>query len=107
MLAVIMIGSAVNGLANDEHHTPATEQQQGTAQTTCPVMKGKINKNLYVDYKGKRIYVCCHGCINAVKADPEKYIKEMEKKGISLQKVDTVTHATEKNDKNNKEHENH
>ncbi|MFZ2658691.1 MAG: hypothetical protein WAX69_27410, partial [Victivallales bacterium] len=40
---------------------------------------------LFVDAKGKRIYVCCGGCIGKVKADPEKYIKEMEAKGIVLE----------------------
>ena len=55
-------------------------------QTTCPVMKGnKINKSLYVDAKGKRIYVCCQGCLVKVKADPEKYIKELEAEGIKLE----------------------
>jgi hypothetical protein len=52
-----------------------------TQQTTCPVMGGAINKKLYVDYKGKRIYVCCPGCIGELKADPEKYIKKLEDMG--------------------------
>ena len=33
-------------------------------QFTCPVMGGPINKKLYYDYKGYRIYVCCQGCLN-------------------------------------------
>ena len=56
-------------------------------QTTCPVMGGAVNKKLYVDAQGKRIYVCCAGCINAVKKDPAKYIKELEAKGITLDKA--------------------
>ena len=55
-------------------------------QTTCPVMDGKIDNNLYVDADGKRIYVCCAGCIEKVKADPQKYIKQLEDKGITLYK---------------------
>jgi hypothetical protein len=55
-------------------------------QTTCPVMKGqKIKKNLFVDVKGKRIYVCCPGCINKIKKYPDKYIKAMEKEGVVLE----------------------
>lgn len=50
-------------------------------------MGGKINKNLYVDYQGKRIYVCCGMCIGKVKADPPKYIKELEAKGIVLEEI--------------------
>ena len=57
-------------------------------QETCPVMKGeKINKKLFVDYEGKRIYVCCGGCIRTVKKDPAKYVKEMEAEGITLAPV--------------------
>ena len=57
-------------------------------QTTCPVMGGKINKAQYADVKGKRIYVCCPGCIGKIKADPDKYIKQLEAEGITLDKAE-------------------
>jgi YHS domain-containing protein len=57
------------------------------AQTTCPVMGNPINKKLYVDYKGKRIYVCCSMCLGQVKADPEKWIKKLAEMG---QKPDSI-----------------
>lgn len=53
-------------------------------QTVCPVMGGKINKNLFVDYAGKRVYVCCPGCLPGLKADPAKYISQLEAKGVKL-----------------------
>ena len=56
-------------------------------QTTCPVGEGKIDKNLYVDADGKRIYVCCAGCIEKVKADPQKYIKQLEDQGVTLERA--------------------
>lgn len=56
-------------------------------QTTCPVMGGKINKAQYADVKGKRIYVCCLGCINKIKTDPDTYIKQLEAEGIVLDKT--------------------
>ncbi len=56
-------------------------------QTVCPVMGGKINKNVYVDVKGKRIYLCCPGCDKAIKKDPDKYIKKMEDAGIAIDNV--------------------
>ena len=57
-------------------------------QTTCPVMKGNaINPKLYVDANGYRIYVCCGGCIAAVKADPAKYIEQMKAAGVELEKA--------------------
>ena len=30
-------------------------------QKICPVMAGPIDKNIYTDYKGKRVYFCCQG----------------------------------------------
>jgi YHS domain-containing protein len=54
-------------------------------QTTCPVTGDAIDKNQYVDYKGKRIYVCCPSCIDSVKKDPEKYIKKLEDMGQSVE----------------------
>ena len=50
-------------------------------------MDGKINKSLYADVNGKRIYVCCKGCISKIKADPEKYIQQLEAEGIVLDKT--------------------
>ena len=61
-------------------------KMQPGKQTSCPVMKGEaIDPNLYVDVNGKRIYVCCPGCLTQVTADPEKYINEMEAAGVSLE----------------------
>ncbi|MEE9369218.1 MAG: hypothetical protein V3V05_10230 [Pontiella sp.] len=56
-------------------------------QTTYPVMGGKINKAQYADVQGKRIYVCCMGCIAKIKANPSKYIKQLEAEGIVLDKT--------------------
>lgn len=57
-------------------------------QTVCPVMGGKINRAQYADVQGRRIYVCCPGCIQTIKADPDTYIKQMESKGIVLDKAE-------------------
>jgi len=47
-------------------------------QKTCPVMGGKINKDIYADYEGKRVYFCCGGCEGAFLKDPEKYFKKFK-----------------------------
>jgi YHS domain-containing protein len=57
-------------------------------QTTCPVMGGKINRKQYVDHDGKRIYVCCPGCIPKIKAAPQKYISKLENEGVTLEHAD-------------------
>ncbi len=56
-------------------------------QTRCPVMGGEINKDIYVDVDGKRVYFCCPNCIEKFKADAAKYIQEMEAEGIALEKT--------------------
>jgi len=49
-----------------------------TEQTTCPVMEGNpINKNIFVEYKGKKVYFCCKACPEKFLADPNKYIAKL------------------------------
>lgn len=59
----------------------------GEPQTKCPVMEGGINKQLFADYNGKRVYFCCPGCPDEFKKNPEKYIKKLEDQGVELEKT--------------------
>lgn len=62
-------------------HPAAAPGKDGAVieQTTCPVMQGNpINKNIFVDYKGRRIYFCCPACPPAFNKDPEKYLKILD-----------------------------
>jgi YHS domain-containing protein len=59
---------------------------QGKAQTTCPVMGGDINKNIYADYKGQRVYFCCTGCDAEFKKNPDKYLEKMKSQGVTPEK---------------------
>jgi YHS domain-containing protein len=52
-------------------------------QTTCPVMGGLINKSLYADYQGNRIYFCCPPCLKKFKKDPDTYVKKMKEQGVT------------------------
>jgi YHS domain-containing protein len=54
-------------------------------QTTCPVLAGDIDKNVYADYKGKRIYFCCQGCDAEFNKNPEKYMKKLQEEGVTLE----------------------
>ena len=61
---------------------------EGKPQTTCPVMKGSpVNPSLFVDAEGYRIYVCCGGCVGSVKADPAKYVAQLQAEGVELEKA--------------------
>jgi len=66
---------------------PAFAEQAKKVQTRCPVMGGEIDRNVYVDHQGKRIYFCCAGCIDTFNKDPEGTVGKMESKGIVLKKT--------------------
>jgi len=70
--------------AADPASTPAAAVK---VQETCPVMGGKIVKDVSVDHDGKRVYLCCKGCIEPFKKDPAKYIKALEADGVTLEVV--------------------
>lgn len=71
----------MNGIQNQA--TTAAEEANNTAatvieQTTCPIMDGnKINKKVFVEYKGKKVYFCCASCKGDFEKDPEKYISKL------------------------------
>ncbi len=56
------------------------------AQAACPIQGGKINKDLYVDYQGQRVYFCCAECLPIFKKNPEKYLQKMREQGVVLEK---------------------
>ena len=56
-------------------------------QTTCPISGKTINRKFFADYKGKRIYFSDDGCDQQFMNSPDKYIKDMESKGIVSEKV--------------------
>ena len=58
-----------------------------TNQVKCPVMGGAVDKNVYTDYQGKRIYFCCPFCIKEFEKSPEKYMKQFEKEGVVLEET--------------------
>jgi len=84
ILAILITFFAVGPVVAEEN-TPGQNMQ-----TTCPVMGGKINKDIYADYKGERVYFCCEGCIPQFQKDPAKYINKLENEGVKLQEVPTA-----------------
>jgi len=46
-------------------------------QTTCPVMGSPINKAIFVEYEGKKVYFCCPPCKDKFTEEPEKYIAKL------------------------------
>jgi Cu(I)/Ag(I) efflux system membrane fusion protein len=60
---------------------PETEAKEVASaiieQTTCPVMGGAINKDIFTEYKGKKVYFCCPGCKPEFEKNPEKYLVKL------------------------------
>lgn len=84
--ALLTLITATPPLAADGHSTPLSPSPSKSIrpQTRCPVMGGPIDKALYVDIKGKRVYLCCAACEAAVRAEPDKYLKKIERRGESV-----------------------
>jgi YHS domain-containing protein len=57
-------------------------------QTACPVTDETIDKAIFADYEGKRVYFCCQDCLAKFKADPKTIVDKLEKDGIVLDKAD-------------------
>ena len=88
---MVTIGTS-QAAAGDVPLKSSTQKEAAAAtqlkpQTICPVMGNEINRSLFVDVNGKRIYVCCKACIDPVKKNPEKYIKKLEKLGQSVETI--------------------
>ena len=56
---------------------PAKAVAAAIEQTTCPVMGGAINKAIFTEYKGEKVYFCCSPCEEKFKEEPEKYIAKL------------------------------
>jgi len=68
--------------APPESAPPAAEPEEESAavtieQTICPVMAGAINKDIFTEYKGKKVYFCCAGCKEKFEKEPEKYLAKL------------------------------
>jgi YHS domain-containing protein len=63
--------------ATTETEQVAAAVSKEIEQTTCPVMDGAINKNLFTEYKGKKVYFCCSGCKEKFEENPEQYIAKL------------------------------
>jgi YHS domain-containing protein len=90
ILTVLLIAGATLAEEGHGHHAKEVEEAKVTAQTTCPVMGGKVKKDLFADQNGQRIYVCCKGCIAPLQKDFAKYAKKIEAAGETVAKLQTT-----------------
>lgn len=46
----------------------------GLANPTCPVMEGEaVDPEVFTEYEGKRVYLCCKKCLRGFSENPAKY----------------------------------
>jgi Cu(I)/Ag(I) efflux system membrane fusion protein len=64
------------GHAPAQHAAPAVAES-AMLQKTCPVMGGPIDPNIFIEYRGKKVYFCCPGCDQKFREDPEKYLAQL------------------------------
>ena len=78
-LAIVAVVAA--GCSKKEPVSAAETKEAASTeieQTTCPVMEGNpIDKNVFVMYKGKKVYFCCESCKAEFEKDPEKYVPKL------------------------------
>lgn len=86
-ISFVLVGLLLVGIAamigckkKSESAAPVEINQVSSAvteQTTCPVMGGTINPDIFTEYKGKKVYFCCPSCKDIFEKDPEKYISKL------------------------------
>jgi YHS domain-containing protein len=98
MKALLSIGLvaflASSALAADTAKDASKTSQTVAANTVCPVSGdqiGSAGKPYIVEYRGKKIALCCHDCAKDFKKNPAKYAalaikNSSDKSGSSMKK---------------------
>ena len=80
LLLAWVIGLGLIGCSDNE------SGQNADKAINCPVMPDKtILRKYFVDYDGKRVYLCCEACVRLFKKQPERYMKKAQQLGIFLE----------------------
>jgi Cu(I)/Ag(I) efflux system membrane fusion protein len=80
------------GMMSMESGEPGTGSGKAEPQTLCPVMGNAVNKEVFTDYNGMRIYFCCAGCDTTFLENPDKYLDQMRAEGVEPEKVEQHGH---------------
>ncbi len=97
MVVFVAVMVAAPAMSADEEKKAEikTELPEGyNAQTTCPVMGGKITSTSFMDYQGQRVYFCCDGCEGSMLKDPDKFFEQAAKDKVMFENVQTTCPVT-------------
>jgi len=90
MLAIFLLSTSVAlahcgrcgiGAERHEHSEEEAVIETGVINDRCPVMDGEVDNDApyTVIYEGKKIGLCCSGCVAAFNKNPEKYYEKVLK----------------------------
>lgn len=80
LLSAVCAVSSVPALAEKGHHPEkARVSHAAKGAVICPVMKAPVHhpeKAAHVMVNNQPVHVCCPGCIDEIKKQPAKYLKQ-------------------------------
>ncbi len=99
LIAIFFILSALfiwfPAMANDEHDHATHETEIVQAKVTneyCPVIPDeKVDPSISVEYKGKRVFLCCNMCRRDFLENPEAYIDNLPQFASEVQTSHEIT----------------
>ncbi len=69
-----------------EQAAPKDAGSQASKTQTTDAISGKpVNRAVYADHEGKRIYFCCDNSRRSFRMDPEKYLNKFRELGVVLE----------------------
>ena len=88
LFALLMIAAAVAAASlNDD---TAKAAKKAVTNKECPVSGGPVSEEFRAEYKGQFVYVCCEGCVESFKKNPEKFVAKLSKEDQEAIKVNTT-----------------
>ena len=84
VLAAFALAAAASGTASaasvgDDGATAAPVALPAGANTMCPVLTDEpVDPSIWVDYQGRRVYLCCQRCRKKFLEDPTPYLAALE-----------------------------
>ena len=79
----VFVASAAVVTATEDAKKPVTNKM-------CPVSGGPVSADFRAEYQGQYVYVCCKGCLDEFKANPEKFVAKMSKEERELIKTNEL-----------------
>jgi Cu(I)/Ag(I) efflux system membrane fusion protein len=74
--------AATGGHAEAMQVLTAEDRVAAKKQRICPVtgaVLGSMGEPYKVELKNRTVFLCCQGCVGALRENPDKYLKKLEK----------------------------